>query len=258
MMLAVEDTQVVIFAAGAGLRVGGDVPKPLVELGGKTLMQRCIDLFLDDGFLHFVFILGFRAPVIEEHIRKHLEGTGVSSKFHVEPFDQGKTRALRASILGGKVDPRLRSFMVFPDDVYLMKGLPIYALTNHVFAIKKWDAKASLVLAPGEEWPFGTADLENTGRIARFEEKPFIERLSSTGIYILEPAVEAIILGDASGAYKNFERDLLPALAAKGTLNGIRIPSGAWLPVNTQKEYEKAKSVIDGATKESDVRPWPK
>ncbi len=40
-------TAVVIVAAGAGLRVGGEIPKQYQSLGGRTVLARSVDAFLD-------------------------------------------------------------------------------------------------------------------------------------------------------------------------------------------------------------------
>jgi 2-C-methyl-D-erythritol 4-phosphate cytidylyltransferase/2-C-methyl-D-erythritol 2,4-cyclodiphosphate synthase len=37
----------IIAAAGAGTRLGGDVPKQLLDLGGRTILQRSVDAFAD-------------------------------------------------------------------------------------------------------------------------------------------------------------------------------------------------------------------
>ena len=38
---------VIIMAAGSGTRMGAEVPKQFIELGGKAILQRTIEIFLD-------------------------------------------------------------------------------------------------------------------------------------------------------------------------------------------------------------------
>ncbi|MGH7448016.1 MAG: 2-C-methyl-D-erythritol 4-phosphate cytidylyltransferase, partial [Longimicrobiales bacterium] len=46
---------VVIPAAGGGRRMGG-VAKPLLELAGQSLLQRCIQPFLDRADVHWIVV----------------------------------------------------------------------------------------------------------------------------------------------------------------------------------------------------------
>jgi NDP-sugar pyrophosphorylase family protein len=248
-------TQVVIMAAGAGLRFGTNSPKMLAVLNGKTLLQRCIEPFVADGFRRFTLILGWRAPVLAEHAAKIFGSTPY--QVHVEPDDHGKAAALRNALFVGKLEPRLRSILIFPDDLYTMPGLPSYVLTNHTFAVTSWKAQASVVLAPGYGWPFGSAELAPDGRVSMFEEKPFIRKPSSTGFYVLEPWVQDLVL-DEEGLY-DLERELLPRLAKEGLLNGVLIPHGAWIPINTQPDYARAVRILSGNPEETKPgkTPWP-
>lgn len=59
-------TQAVIIAAGRGSRLKGvtDLPKPLVRLGGLTLLERTLLTLKKAGIRNFVIVLGYRAREI--------------------------------------------------------------------------------------------------------------------------------------------------------------------------------------------------
>jgi 2-C-methyl-D-erythritol 4-phosphate cytidylyltransferase/2-C-methyl-D-erythritol 2,4-cyclodiphosphate synthase len=70
---------VVIVAGGKGARIGADVPKQLLDLGGKTMLQRAIDAF--DGnprISEFVYVLagdgGFLTSISTASVWKHATG----------------------------------------------------------------------------------------------------------------------------------------------------------------------------------------
>ncbi|WP_254919058.1 nucleotidyltransferase family protein [Oceanicola sp. 22II-s10i] len=66
-----------IFAAGFGTRMGAltaDRPKPLVEVGGQTLLDRALGLARDEGLGRIVVNTHYRG----DQIARHLQGSGVA------------------------------------------------------------------------------------------------------------------------------------------------------------------------------------
>lgn len=249
----IRGTQVVVFAGGAGLRLGDSIAKSLLRIEEKTLMERCIELFQNSGFEQFAFILGHRA----KEVRAHVDSLSCRGTFHVELFDAGKGKALQNALEAGVVDAHHRAIVVFPDDIFLMPDLPSFVLSHHLFASFKHGATSSVALAPGWEWPYGAASLSESGMVLEFLEKPFVEKLTSTGFYIFEPAVLDTVKRNRK-EYLDMEREILYSLAMKRQLNGVVLPAGAWMPVNTQADYRRATRVLTGAQVQSKVpAPWP-
>jgi choline kinase len=58
----------IIAAAGMGKRLGFDMPKPLVQIGDKTLIERQLELLEDVENVYV--IVGFRAEDMINHVRK--------------------------------------------------------------------------------------------------------------------------------------------------------------------------------------------
>lgn len=68
--LACEDLQVVVLMGGLGSRLKEQTvscPKPLVPIHGKPFFEYELHLLLDAGFRKFVFLVGYRAGMIEEY-----------------------------------------------------------------------------------------------------------------------------------------------------------------------------------------------
>ena len=62
--------RVAILCGGFGTRLGDltrDVPKPMLEVGGKPYLERVLESFARHGLRDFVLLTGYLAEVIERH-----------------------------------------------------------------------------------------------------------------------------------------------------------------------------------------------
>jgi NDP-sugar pyrophosphorylase family protein len=73
----------VILAAGEGTRLNKGwtiVPKPLLEVGDKTIIEHVILNLKEAGFNEFVVVIGFMSEHIKDHLRNGIEH-GVNIKY---------------------------------------------------------------------------------------------------------------------------------------------------------------------------------
>lgn len=62
--------QLVILAGGKGTRLKdrlGDLPKPLIPIGGKPLLEHHVELARRHGFTALLFFVHYRAELIQQH-----------------------------------------------------------------------------------------------------------------------------------------------------------------------------------------------
>lgn len=243
------NTQVLVFAGGTAKRMGFiDKPKPLLEVGGKPLIDRCIEYLSYNGFKEFVILVGHKADQIMSHLGdggKH----GVEIRYSVDPPIKavGKAKALRHAIETGAVDTSRRALIAFPDDIFLDQTLPTRFLLSHIEAAKTKGTIASAVLASAVDFPYGVAEVDPSGYIVEFQEKPTIQLFVSTGLYIFEPQVYQLVLEqtpmDAPQPIE-FEKTILPQLAKQRKLHAHIIPKDVWQPINTLKQLEQADNTL--------------
>lgn len=65
-----EGVKIAVLAGGFGTRLGEltrDLPKPMIEVGGRPYLERVLGSFAERGLKHFVLLTGYKAEVIEEH-----------------------------------------------------------------------------------------------------------------------------------------------------------------------------------------------
>ena len=62
--------QAVILAGGRGTRMRpltDDLPKPMIEFGGRPFLEHLVELLADQGFERVLMLLGYRPDVIRDH-----------------------------------------------------------------------------------------------------------------------------------------------------------------------------------------------
>ncbi len=245
-----RNTQVLIFAGGKAKRMGFiDMPKPLLKVAGKPLIDRCIEYLRDNGFTDFIILVGYKGEEIIRHVGFG-EKYGIKIKYSKDPPlpAVGKAKALKHAIETGVVDASRRAFIAFPDDIFLDQTLPARFLLSHVEAARTKNTIASALLASALDLPYGVAKVDPNGYITEFREKPTINILISTGLYIFEPEVLQIILDKISMEDPHpieFEQTILPLLANQRKMYAHIIPKNTWLPVNTIKQLEHAEYILE-------------
>ena len=69
-MISTADVQVVVLMGGLGTRLKDhtkNCPKSLVEVCGRPFFDYQLDLLTAWGFCKFVFLIGYKADMIEEY-----------------------------------------------------------------------------------------------------------------------------------------------------------------------------------------------
>ena len=83
-MTAHGDRHLVVLAGGLGSRLKatlGDIPKAMVPVGGKPLLERQIEIARRDGFREIHLLTHYKADVIEGHFGSG-ERLGVRITYH--------------------------------------------------------------------------------------------------------------------------------------------------------------------------------
>jgi NDP-sugar pyrophosphorylase family protein len=240
-------TQVAVMAGGEGKRMGYiNVPKPLIEIGGETLLGRCIRYMASNGFQEFIILTKFQEVVKEA---EKLRAGGFNIRCSMDPplRKVGKGKALRHALETGAIDAGRRVFVVFPDDLFLDESLPLRFLSSHIEAVNRLGVYGSVAVTAGLQLPYGYVEVDSLSLATSFKEKPVLPIHASAGLYILEPQALKIlqeVVDMNSEEAVEFENVLLPRLAEKGKLHAFIVPRDAWLPVNTLKELEEAAKTL--------------
>ena len=224
----------VIMAGGEGRRlraVSGPVPKPLVPLLGRPMMEHIILLLREQGFRDICVSLRYRA---EDIISRFGDGSalGVRLSYRTENEPLGTAGGVKNCMdFCGDED-----FLVISGDAACDFDLRLLA-DKH----RKCSADVSIALYHcSEPLSYGLAVTDSSDMVRAFVEKPSWSRvvtdLVNTGIYVVSPeAMEKV----PENSHFDFADDLFPLLLNSGRkILGLPM-EGYWCDVGCPLSYYK-------------------
>ena len=225
---AYYDNIVVIMAGGLGTRLGEltrNCPKPLINVGGKPLLETIVENFRDDGFSNFFFSVNYKAEMIEKHFG---QGEKWNSTIQYLREDKKLGTAGALSLLKGKPD---KPIIVMNGDL-LTKVNFKQLLDYHI------EHKALATMCVREysfQVPYGVVKIDN-GKLQGIEEKPIHHFFVNAGIYVIEPEALKLIPEDT---YFDMP-SLFDAIAQQGCSSNVFPIREYWLDVGQRDDLERA------------------
>lgn len=113
--------QAIILAAGAGKRlvqVSGGIPKAMLRIGRKSIIQNQIESCLEQGVERFVIVIGYKKQMLREHVLQFLPPKQVT---FIENDRFSVTNTLYSLYLAKKYFTK--PFLYFNADVFYDKQL---------------------------------------------------------------------------------------------------------------------------------------
>jgi mannose-1-phosphate guanylyltransferase len=209
--------QAVVLVGGFGTRLRpltNVVPKSMLPVAHVPLIVRLIGQLERGGVDAVTLALGFLPePFVEAFPDGRCGGVSLDYAIEPEPLDTGGAIRFAADHAG--ID---ETFVVTNGDV-----LTDLAVADLVAAHRAASAEATIHLTPvADPSAFGVADVDESGRIVRFVEKPAPgtapSNLINAGTYVFEPSVLDRI---PPGRPVSVEREVFPQVAASGRFRAV-------------------------------------
>ncbi len=159
------------------------VPKPLLPLGSKPILEVNISRMRDQGFKTFYLMVNYMA----ENIRSYF-GTGKALGVKIEYIEE-KTKRGTAGPLSELKDIVKEPFITLNADLWTnldYSKLMKFHKKNKAdltVAVKKFERKVA----------YGVIELDEEKRIVEIREKPDVSFLINSGIYVVSPNLLEII-----------------------------------------------------------------
>jgi len=177
----VRQNLMVVMAGGKGLRLRPyteSLPKPLVKVAGKPMLEHIIERSKLEGFSHFILAIHHLGHMIEDYFSDG-RALGVNIEYLRERSPLGTAGAL--SLLRPRPET---PFIVTNADV--ITDIRYGDLLD--FHVRQGAAATMAVRAHEWQHPFGVVHT-NGVEIVGFEEKPVVRSHINAGVYALSPSV---------------------------------------------------------------------
>ncbi len=172
---------VVIMAGGLGTRLKpltNVLPKPLIPIGDKTMLEEIFDRFSVHGCDQFFVSVNYKADLIEYYIQN--QSLPYRIEFFKEINPSGTAGSL--SLLRNKIN---ETFFVSNCDILIEQDY------SEILEYHKMNKNEITIVAALKHFPipYGTIDTGENGKLLSLIEKPELTFKINSGMYILEPQV---------------------------------------------------------------------
>lgn len=221
----------VLMAGGKGERLRPlteKTPKPLLEVGGKCIIDHNIDRLISYGVEHIDVTVNYLAEQLEEHFAAPRNGV------QVRTFREPKFLGTIGSI---------KFVDTFYNDTILVMNSDLFTNIDYedfFLHFQQNDAEMSVAAVPYNiSIELGILDLDGRN-IKGLLEKPKYNYYANAGIYLIKKRALAEIPKDTFFHATH----LVEKLIAQGK-KVIRYPlNGTWIDIGTPQEYQKAKDLV--------------
>ena len=222
------DNWVVLMAGGLGTRLQpltDDCPKPLLEVGGRPILQTILESCIKHGFNRFYLSVSYKAKMVEDYFGNGSRW-GVDIRYIREDKRMGTAGAL--SLLPERPT---KPFLVMNGDL-LTKVNFKQLLDFHL----EHCAQATMCVRDYDfQVPYGVVKIQQH-RLVDIEEKPAQKFFVNAGIYVLEPEVLDMIPKDEFYDMPSLFMKLV-ALHHETIVFPIR---EYWLDIGNKVDFEQA------------------
>ena len=222
-----QENKVVVMAGGRGSRldpITRIVPKPLLPIGDKPMLELIMESFGKRGFSEFLLSINYRKDFIKTYLAERSD-----LPFSVSCVEE-ETFLGTAGSLALMKDSLSKTFFVSNCDILVdvdyLSALEFHRENGYAFTIIGALKKVSV--------PYGVIHLSG-GEFETIEEKPDVPLIVNTGVYILEP--ECI---DLIGEGEKLDMpDLIGRVREKGGRIGVFPVHRKWIDIGQWGEYKQ-------------------
>jgi dTDP-glucose pyrophosphorylase len=225
-----NDNWVVLMAGGLGTRLHPltlSKPKPMLEIGGKPILETIIENFMEHGFRKFILSVNYKSEMI-----KHYFGDGSKLGVSIQYIDEQKRMGTAGSLSLLPEKPTKPFFVMNAD---LLTKVNFKQLLDFHY---EHEAFATMCVRDYEyQVPYGVIKTHNQ-RLLSIEEKPVQRYFVNAGIYVLNPEVLEYI---PNGTFFDMPQLFETIIQHKKEAAVFPIRE-YWMDIGQINDYEKANA----------------
>ena len=250
--------QAIMLAAGKGSRLGKytkNNTKCMLNVHGKTLLERAVDSLLEADIRDFIIVLGYKG----ENVKEYIEEKELDKKINITYINNDvydTTNNIYSLYLA-------KDYLI-KDDTILLESDLIYD-TSIVKKLVDSKYESAAVVAKYEEWMDGTVvTLNDDNTISSFVEKKDFDYndvnkyYKTVNIYKFSkefskrfylPFLESYIKAYGNNDYYELVLKVISGLK-EAELHGLQLSGEDWYEIDDCQDYDIAKAIFAPSTRE--------
>jgi dTDP-glucose pyrophosphorylase len=220
---------VVLMLGGLGTRLRPlteSVPKPMLRVGDKPILETILTHIAEQGFVHFYFCINY----LGEQIR-HYFGDGSRWGVHIEYVEEHDRMGTAGALSLLPEKPQM-PFIVMNGD--LLTKVNLGALLD--FHLEHNNIATACVREYAQQVPYGVVDVDGA-RVTQLVEKPVYRYFVNAGIYALSPeAMDKV----PEEAFYDMPTLIEEVLSERGNVGAFPITE-YWMDIGQMPDFEQAQ-----------------
>lgn len=224
---------VVIMAGGKGTRlkpITNVIPKPLVPIGDKTILEVIMDQFEGIGCTKFYMSVNYKADMMEFYLSQ------LDHKYDIEFFMEDKPLGTigSVSLLKGKISTPF--FVSNCDSINDQDYRDVYD-----YHVQNKNDLTIVTMVKSFRIPYGVIETGEDGIMTALREKPELNYQVNTGVYILNPECINEI---PQNEFFHITHLMEKIKSRGGRVGCFPVSEGAWHDMGEWSEYLKMINVL--------------
>lgn len=224
---------VVIMAGGKGTRlkpITNVIPKPLVPIGDKTILETILDQFEAIGCTKFYMSVNYKADIMKYYLSQ------LDHQYDIEFFQEDKPLGTigSVSLLKGKITTPF--FVSNCDSINEQDYRDVYD-----YHVENHNDLTIVTMVKTFKIPYGVIETGEDGLMTALSEKPELTYQVNTGVYILNPnCIDEI----PEGEFFHITHLMEKIKARGGRVGCFPVSEHAWKDMGEWPEYLKMINVL--------------
>ncbi len=227
------DLPVVIMAGGKGTRlkpITNVIPKPLVPIGDKTILEVIMDQFESIGCHKFYMSVNYKADMMKYYLSQ------LPHKYDIEFFQEDRPLGTIGSVSLLKNKIKTPFFVSNCDSINEQDYRDVwdYHVSNH-------NDMTIVTMVKSFKIPYGVIETGEDGLMTALKEKPEQTYQVNTGVYILNPDLISEI---PEGEFFHITHLMEKVQARGGRVGCFPVSEHSWKDMGEWREYLKMIQVL--------------
>lgn len=224
---------VVIMAGGKGTRlkpITNVIPKPLVPIGDKTILETILDQFEEIGCTKFYMSVNYKADMMKYYLSQ------LDHKYDIDFFQEDKPLGTigSVSLLKGKITTPF--FVSNCDSINEQDYRDVYD-----YHVNNHNDLTIVTMVKSFKIPYGVIETGEDGLMVSLSEKPELTYQVNTGVYILNPSCIDEI---PEGEFFHITHLMEKIKSRGGRVGCFPVSEHAWHDMGEWPEYLKMIKVL--------------